>query len=30
MLGSLENHVNNLSELHDCNWKDKSKPHLKI
>ena len=30
MLGSLENHVNDLSELHDCNWKDKSKPQLKI
>ena len=30
VLGSLENHVNNLSELYDCDCKDKSKQQIKI
>ena len=30
VLGSLENHVNNLSELYDCDCKDKSNQQIKI
>ena len=30
MMGSLENHVNNLSQLYDCNCSDKSKQKIRI
>ena len=29
-MGSLENHVNNLSELYDCDCTDKKKQQVKI
>ena len=30
VIGSLENHVNNLSELYDCDCTDKKKQQVKI
>ena len=30
MMGSLDNHVNNLSELYDCNCSDKDNQKIKI